>query len=55
MIRRVAFALGALLLALALYLLLWPVPIEPVAWQVPAFNDEPYAHHWFRKDLAPRG
>ncbi len=38
MIRRVAFTLGALLLALVLYLLLWPVPIEPVAWQVPAFN-----------------
>lgn len=23
--------------------------------EVAAFNDEPYAHHWFRKDLAPRG
>ena len=25
--------------------------------EVPAFNDEPYAHHWFEKDLAagPRG
>ena len=22
--------------------------------EVEAFNDEPYAHHWFRKDLASR-
>lgn len=22
--------------------------------EVPAFNDEPYGHHWFRKDLAGR-
>jgi ribosomal protein S18 acetylase RimI-like enzyme len=21
--------------------------------EVPAFNDEPYAHHWFEKDLSP--
>ena len=21
--------------------------------EVPAFNDEPYAHHWFEKELAP--
>ena len=21
--------------------------------EVPAFNDEPYAHHWFEKTLAP--
>jgi len=21
--------------------------------EVPAFNDEPYAHHWFRKELGP--
>jgi ribosomal protein S18 acetylase RimI-like enzyme len=21
--------------------------------EVPAFNDEPYAHHWFQKDLSP--
>lgn len=21
--------------------------------EVPAFNDEPYAHHWFEKRLAP--
>ena len=23
--------------------------------EVPAFNDEPYAHHWFEKTLAPPG
>ncbi len=28
---------GLLLLALLAYLFLWPVPIEPVAWQAPAF------------------
>jgi GNAT superfamily N-acetyltransferase len=22
--------------------------------EVPAFNDEPYAHHWFEKTLSPR-
>ena len=22
--------------------------------EVPPFNDEPYAHHWFEKDLGPR-
>ena len=22
--------------------------------EIPAFNDEPYAHHWFEKDLAQR-
>jgi sugar lactone lactonase YvrE len=29
---------GALLLALLAYLVWWPVPIEPVAWQAPAFT-----------------
>jgi ribosomal protein S18 acetylase RimI-like enzyme len=23
--------------------------------EVPAFNDEPYAHHWFEKTLGPPG
>jgi sugar lactone lactonase YvrE len=30
--------LAAIVLALAAYLSLWPVPIEPVAWQVPPFH-----------------
>jgi sugar lactone lactonase YvrE len=34
--RLIGFA-GLLLLALLAYLFLWPVPIEPVAWQSPAF------------------
>lgn len=38
MIRKTALVVVALLLALVLYLLLWPVPIEPVAWQAPAFH-----------------
>jgi sugar lactone lactonase YvrE len=29
---------GALLLALAAYLALWPVPVEPVAWEAPTFE-----------------
>ncbi len=34
--KRVLLGSGLLLLVLALYLSLWPVPIEPVAWQAPA-------------------
>ena len=30
-----AWVLGVVVLALAAYLLLWPVPIEPVAWTAP--------------------
>ena len=33
--KRVLLALGTLLAGLLLYLLLWPVPITPVAWQAP--------------------
>lgn len=33
--KRVLLALGALLAGLLLYLLLWPVPINPVAWNAP--------------------
>lgn len=36
--RRVLSIAGLVLLALVGYLLLWPVPIEPVAWQAPAFG-----------------
>lgn len=35
MIRRLALVVVALLLAVAGYLLLWPVPIDPVAWAPP--------------------
>ncbi|NRF65785.1 SMP-30/gluconolactonase/LRE family protein [Aquincola sp. S2] len=34
--KRVAMGLLALVLALAAYLSLWPVPVEPVAWNAPA-------------------
>ncbi len=33
--KRGLLALGTLLAGLLLYLLLWPVPIEPAAWQAP--------------------
>lgn len=33
--KKIAIAFGALLLALLAYLLLWPVPVEPVAWKAP--------------------
>ena len=36
MIRKTAWTIGIVLLALAAYLTLWPVPIEAVAWQAPA-------------------
>lgn len=34
--KRIALAAGVLVLALAAYLLLWPVPVEPVRWSAPA-------------------
>jgi sugar lactone lactonase YvrE len=37
-VGRLLKLMGALLLALLAYLFLWPVPIEPVAWQAPAFE-----------------
>lgn len=33
--KNLFIAIGLLLAATALYLLLWPVPIDPVAWQAP--------------------
>ena len=33
--KKVLLTSGALLLVLVLYLLLWPVPIDPVAWEAP--------------------
>lgn len=35
-LRLTARALGVLVLLLALYLALWPVPVDPVAWDAPA-------------------
>jgi sugar lactone lactonase YvrE len=34
--RKLLWVPGSTLVALVAYLLLWPVPIEPVAWQAPA-------------------
>ena len=34
--KKVVWTLLTLLLALAAYLSLWPVPVEPVSWQAPA-------------------
>lgn len=33
--KKTLFAGGSLLLAALLYLLLWPLPVDPVAWQAP--------------------
>jgi sugar lactone lactonase YvrE len=33
--KRIAWSLATLLLALVAYLLLWPVPVDPVAWDAP--------------------
>lgn len=38
MIRRIALAVIALVGALVLYLVVWPVPIEPVAWEPPPYH-----------------
>lgn len=35
MIRRLFSTLSILVLALVAYLVLWPVPIDPVAWEAP--------------------
>jgi sugar lactone lactonase YvrE len=36
--RKILLGVGALLVMLLLYLFAWPVPIEPIAWEAPAFN-----------------
>ena len=43
--RRILAALGLFLGIVAAYLLLWPVPVEPVAWQAPTDQGyvDPYA------------
>jgi len=42
--RRLFKALGLLALALAAYLLFWPIPIEPVAWTAPESTGYTGAH-----------
>jgi hypothetical protein len=34
--KKALLVLGLLLLGLAAYLALWPVPIEPLSWKAPA-------------------
>ena len=42
--KKLAYGLLALVVALAAYLSLWPVPVEPVAWQAPALPGYSGAH-----------
>ena len=42
--KKIAFGLLAALLVLAAYLSLWPVPVEPVAWNAPAAPGYTGAH-----------
>lgn len=42
--RKILLALGVIVALLALYLLAWPVPINPVAWQAPASQGYVGAH-----------
>ena len=42
--RKVLLTLATLLALLALYLLAWPVPIDPVAWQAPTSTGYTGAH-----------
>ncbi len=44
MIKRIAWALLAAVLALAAYLALWPVPVRAVAWQAPPVPGYTGAH-----------
>lgn len=43
-LRRIVASLAAVLVALAAYLLLWPVPVEPVAWAAPPAQGYVGAH-----------
>lgn len=38
--RKILLGVGAVLLLLVLYLLAWPVPIEPIVWEAPVFNPD---------------
>ena len=42
--KRIAFGLLGILLTLAAYLSLWPVPVQPVAWNAPAAPGYAGAH-----------
>jgi sugar lactone lactonase YvrE len=44
MINKILLTLAALVMALVAYLLLWPVPIQPVAWEVSAAPGYSGAH-----------
>jgi sugar lactone lactonase YvrE len=37
---KILLGVGAVLLLLLLYLLAWPVPIEPIVWEAPVFNPD---------------
>lgn len=59
--KKLLGALLVLVLAAAAYLALWPVPVEPVAWEAPdapgltgpyAVNDELAGVEWLAKDIA---
>jgi len=61
MIKKVSFGVGLLLLLFMLYLLLWPVAIEPVVWEPPqapelagdfAKNQKLAEIEWLGKDVA---
>ncbi len=49
MLKSTLAALGVLLAILLLYLLLWPVPVNPVAWQAPV--DHGYVDPYLPNDL----
>lgn len=53
MIRKLLLGLFALVILAVLYLLLWPVPIDPVAWDAPPNpgHNGPFAENGRLKDL----
>jgi sugar lactone lactonase YvrE len=48
-VRRALATLGVILALIAAYLLLWPVPVDPVSWQAPA--DEGYVDPFAPNDM----
>jgi sugar lactone lactonase YvrE len=44
MIKKIALSISVLLIALAAYLLLWPIPVQPVAWRTPSVQGYTGAH-----------
>jgi hypothetical protein len=56
MARKLLTAIGLMLIVVVVYLLIWPVPVRPVAWQAPVSHGYvgPFARNERLKDLELR-